>query len=128
MLFYIEPKTEPKMAKQKTISTDVHNFLTELVTGLFKALLSVHPARNAGDITEIQTRTMVLVKAKKVCPKNITNAVIGEYAYQVSEDVVVRASKMHKKFLEETPLYKHKYEIFSKQVDDLVKEEKIRFS
>ncbi len=116
------------MAKQKTIPTDVHNSLTDLVAGLYKALSYVHPARNTADITDIQTRTMVLVKAKKVCPKNITNAVIGEYAYQVSEDVVVRATKMHKKFLKETTLYKDKFEIFSEQVDNIVKKEKIKFS
>lgn len=115
------------MAKQKTMSAENYNSLLELVTVFHKALLHVHPARNTREITDIQTRTMMLIKARKFC-KKIPNFDIGQFVDLVSENVVSRAPQMHKKFIEETPLYKDKYEIFSKQVDDLVKEEKIRFS
>lgn len=114
------------MKKEILIDEKKFDTLTELVSGFHKAFLNAQPART-NSMTDIQIRTMMLVKARQVC-KKIPTAVIGECVYQVSKSVVLGAPKMHKRFLEESIFYKNIFEVFSTEVDEFIKNEKIVFS
>lgn len=117
------------MAKKNLTDKD-HYTLVELVSVFRKVTEEppfIHPTRGIGEISKIETRTMMLFKAKKIC-KTISNSNIGSYVGDVSKAVVTRTNQNHKKFLKENSSYRDKFKIFSEQVDIVLRKEKIRFS
>jgi hypothetical protein len=131
VLIYVEPKTEPKMAKQKRLTDNDHFFLSDLVYVINNVSGNppfVHPTRNEYNLEDGQVLAMKIFIVKKKTKNKISDSGIVRYFSDIGRISVQKNLEKHKKFRKTDKLYSEKFDIFLREVDRKIRKEKIRLS